>query len=81
MESSIMNKVDTAIENKIDPLKSEISSMRTNNESKIGQVLDELTNLQNGQATAIATAVTNAMAAFYQKTPSGRAELPPGVSP
>ena len=62
-----------------EPLKQEITIMRTTNDSKIGEVLTQIGNLQSNQAVTIANAVTNAIAAFYNQTPSGRAELPPGV--
>ena len=79
-ESTLTNKIDTAVATKIQPLQNEITTIRTSTETKFGEVLTQLNQIQAGQATAIVTAVTNAMAAFYQTTPSGRAMLPPGGS-
>lgn len=77
-ESNLTTKTDNAVTTKLQPLQNEITIMRNNNESKIGEVLDQLNQIQNNQATAIAAAVTSAMAAFLNTTPSGRAQLPPG---
>ena len=79
LENKLSTTIDNAVDKKIIPLKQEITIMRTTNDSKIGEVLTQIGNLQSNQAVTIANAVTNAMAAFYNQTPSGRAELPPGV--
>ena len=79
LENKLSTTIDNAVDKKIIPLKQEITIMRTTNDSKIGEVLTQIGNLQSNQAVTIANAVTNAMAAFYNQAPSGRAELPPGV--
>jgi len=55
--------------------------MKNSNASKIEEVLSQLGSIQANQAAAITSAVTNAMAAFYQKASNSRAELLPGVNP
>ena len=78
-EANLSSTIDTAVESKIKPLQTEITTMKSSAETKMEEVLNTLNSIQSNQATAIAAAVTNAMTAFL-KTPSSRAELLPGES-
>ena len=64
-ESSLTTKIDTVVDMKIKSLQAEITTMRTSNESKIGEVLAQLSSIQSSQVTALASAVTSAMVALY----------------
>lgn len=80
-ETNLTSAIDTVVDSKLKPIQTEITTMKNSSESKIGEVLSQLNNLQANQATVIATVVTNTMTAFYQKVPISRAELLSGVNP